>query len=127
MTVVEGYCTVGRADEPLGPDKLCAEHGMVGIPPTWGKRTWNWKGDTWDPYTPRPEGYVYRPRFKDEPPVPKPETAVRVTPTVERTTNCERCGEPLTAKARGGSVQRYCSNLCKRRAANMKRRKAVAS
>lgn len=119
--MIEGFCRTSQRDEPLTPDGYCEPHGDLPLPPSWGSRAWKWAGDTWTPYTPRPEGYVWVPKFMDDP-TPKPVTAKRVTSTTVRPTQCERCGKLLDGKVRGGSVQRYCSLDCKVRTSQAKKR-----
>lgn len=112
---IEGFCILGRADEPLGADKLCVEHRMVGIPPTYGKRTQTWVDGAWSPRIEKPVGYRYTPRFKDEPSTFIPEPLA---------TPCGICGKTFSYRPSGGSAPLYCGSLCKGRAARERRREA---
>lgn len=112
---VFGYCIVGQQDEPLGPDKLCQEHRMVGIPPSYGRRTQEWIDGTWEPFIARPDNYVYRPRFPDVP-----------SAAAEPVTVVCACGKTFSYLPNGGSAPRYCSTVCKGKAARARRKAGAA-
>lgn len=112
--LVEGFCRPCEQDVPLSADKRCAVHAWSPIlPPTWGRRTWAWDREMgcWVPYTPRPEGYVFR-MPKDTGFNPHAGPAPR---------ECVACGAAFANRQRGVTGPRTCE-AC--RAAG---RKALAS
>lgn len=116
MVEVWGFCITGRVDEPLDAERFCLPHHMVGIPPTWGRRTQRWTDGAWSPHIEKPANYVYRPKFTDE-----PQTVVTSTPS---THTCQWCGVSFKAPTRGGSPPAYCTSIHRMAALNARRRAA---
>jgi hypothetical protein len=114
---VEGFCVIERTDVPVDSDRYCLTHQTVTIPPSWGRRGMRWTGSGWEGDMGRPPGYVWKPRFSEDP---------SVAHTVE-TRPCGHCGEPFSVEVRGGSGTAYCGLVCKSRAANARRRSRNAN
>jgi hypothetical protein len=67
-----GFCVAERADVPIDSERRCLSDRMPCIPPSWGRRDQRFEGGHWVPEIPKPEGYVWTPRFTDESSPPKP-------------------------------------------------------
>jgi hypothetical protein len=117
MNEVFGFCISGGNDEPVDSQRFCLSHGALTIAPSWHKRGARWTGSGWEGDMGRPPGYVWKPRFSDDP---------AAAHTVE-TRPCGHCGEPFSAEVRGGSGTAYCGLVCKSRAANARRRSRNAN
>jgi hypothetical protein len=108
--MAEGFCITCKDDVPIGEGRRCPADGMVLIPPSHGKRDWQWTGSGWEGDTGRHPGYVYVPRFADAP------------EAVTGDFDCEHCGAITPRKAKR---QRFCGNACKDAHHNARRRIAA--
>lgn len=109
----EGFCTQSNQDEPVGATGFCQLHNHVAIPPSFGKREQRWTSNGWEPPIPKPEGWVYTPKFVDP-----PKTSIEPA-----TYTCTWCAVPFTWKGRG-TPPSYCTAIHRSAALNARRREA---
>ncbi len=138
---VEGYCISCRGDVPVNDTRCCLTDGMVTIPPTYGKRTQTWVDGTWEPFIPKPDGYVWKdPGVRDQErqaartetvsrsvipvskPAPKRAPKPALSPNV--TFVCAQCRVKVTKPRQGGKPLRFCGRECHQKWHNEKRRQA---
>lgn len=133
--MVFGFCLISKTDALLDARGDCALHGTLCLPPTWGDRTWAWRGGAWVPYKDRPAGHVWQqPVAAPKPVAPQPAItkatikATKAPPTIAYTPpkelTCQYCKKTRMTTARsGGTPQKYCSRTCKVRAGYLREKK----
>lgn len=106
----EGFCLIGKTDEPLDEHGWCLPHHDLAIPPAWGNRLQRFIDGAWVPHVEKKPGYRYVPKT----------WASDAHKTEAR--DCAWCFQPLAGATKGPSKQLYCGKVCKDRALNKRRR-----
>lgn len=108
--MIEGFChhcrsdVTARSDETRPTCSVCGWYPL--IPPSYGRRTQTWINGTWEPFIPKPTGYIW----KD----PQVRAQELLTAPAGELKDCAWCRTPFTRPPR--SVKKYCCDLCKSRA-----------
>lgn len=139
----EGFCTAEKLDVPVDSERRCLNDGMPTIPPSYGNRRQTWQDGRWVPEIPKPDGYVWTPKFTDAPEPKQRARKAEVSPALDRLLRpppppkprperqqqaCLRCGKPFTPRDKTIRRQRFCGSVCRAsHSAAQKRAEATAA